>query len=166
MKSFYAVEKHIRRSCRMMSYDTTFNFGEFHVSVLLMRGICFSENPKKRPRLGDCDIVAAPDASDESEVEMTAACSDTEHRFENCNITCRNSSIDKTDDARNAVADEHLPTPDNVNDVANDVGYLRNLAALDHATADAKRRSWDALSKFAIGHCSILERTLLRSTTK
>jgi Ulp1 family protease len=104
---------------------------------------------------------------------MTAACSDTEHRSENCNITSqfepadcgtevtfeavnRNSSIDKNDDATNAVAGEHPPTPENVNNVANDVGHLRNLTALDHATADAKRRSWDALSIFAIGNCSIL----------
>ncbi len=34
-----------RTNVQLLSYDTTFNFGEFYVSVLLFRGICFKENP-------------------------------------------------------------------------------------------------------------------------
>ena len=30
---------------QLLSYDTTFCFGDFYLSVLLFRGICFHENP-------------------------------------------------------------------------------------------------------------------------
>ena len=30
---------------QLLSYDTTFNFGDFYISVLLFRATCFVENP-------------------------------------------------------------------------------------------------------------------------
>lgn len=38
----------LRRSrvhTQLLSYDTTFNFGDFYLSVLLFRSVCFHENP-------------------------------------------------------------------------------------------------------------------------
>ncbi len=34
-----------QQNIQLLSYDTTFNFGEFYLSVLLFRGVCFRENP-------------------------------------------------------------------------------------------------------------------------
>jgi len=43
VNNFLAV--HGKTNTQVLSYDTTFSFGEFYVSVLLVRGVCFKENP-------------------------------------------------------------------------------------------------------------------------
>ena len=39
------LQQHSRTNTQLLSYNTTFNFGEFYLSVLLFRTTCFTENP-------------------------------------------------------------------------------------------------------------------------